>query len=79
MVAKEFFFLGIASLSKCLFRYIRKTSKNDIQIFYLIKQLEMCCLATVAKENDFRIASISENDQYVLKYSCANFHAFIIN
>ena len=72
MVAKQFI-LGIASLSKCLFRYIRKTCKNEIKIFYfyfyLIKQLQKCCLATVAKDNDFRIASISENDQYVLKYT----------
>ena len=78
MVAKQFFGKLIASLSKCLFMYIRKTSKNDLQIFYfdfyLIKELQKCCLATVAKENDFGIASISENDQYVLKYICANFH-----
>ena len=60
------FFGGIVSLSKCLSRYYRKTSENDIQIFYfyLIKQLQKCCLATVVKENYFRIASISKNYEY---------------
>ena len=30
-------------------------------------------------ENDFGIASISKNEEYILKYICANFHHKLSN
>ena len=47
--------------------YTSKTYKKIVLHIYficlLIKQFKKCCLATVAKEKDFGIASISKNDR----------------
>ena len=49
-------------------------------VFYVIKHYKnVAQQRIIAKEKDFVIASMSKNDQYVLRYICANFHAFIIN
>ena len=53
-----------------MFAYVHNVQKIVLRIlfyFLLIKQLKKCCLATVTKEKDFGIASISQNDQYILK------------
>ena len=60
--------------------YLRATAdknSSNCNIKWTVAKEQNVSPTTVAKEYEISIASISQNDQYILKYICANFHAFI--